>query len=156
MLLVDISLINENGLEIAKYIKNVNPMLKVILLSSHKEGFYVVNALEAGVDGYIHKDSDPEELIEGIHKVLQGEKFFSSEISGMLINNIYKRPQHGHPFLTKTEKRRSFNTECFLQASTDTFYTACGLKPTISQPLHFNSCRKCDEALATCLGNWNI
>lgn len=79
-------------------------MLKVILSSSHKEEFYVVNTLEAGVDGYIHKGSDPEELIEGIHKVLQGEKFFSSEISRMLINNIYKRPQHGHPFLTNREK----------------------------------------------------
>jgi DNA-binding NarL/FixJ family response regulator len=104
VVLVDISLGDENGFEIAKYIKSVNQKLKVILLSSHKEEFYVVNALEAEVDGYIHKDSEPEELIAGILKVLHGEKFFSTEISGMLINTIYNKPNRGIPFLTNKEK----------------------------------------------------
>jgi DNA-binding NarL/FixJ family response regulator len=105
VVLVDISMGKESGLEIAKYIKNVNPGLKVIILSSHKEEFYVVNALEAGVDGYIHKDAEPEELITGIHKVLRGEKFYSIEISGLLINSIYNKPQRGLPFLTSKEKQ---------------------------------------------------
>jgi DNA-binding NarL/FixJ family response regulator len=45
VVLVDISLGKESGLEICKYIKNVNPLLKVIVLSSHKEEFHVINAL---------------------------------------------------------------------------------------------------------------
>lgn len=105
VVLVDISLGKESGLDVAKYIKNVNPSLKVIILSSHREEFYVVNALEAGVDGYIHKDSEPEELITGIHKVLQGEKFYSIEISSLLINSIYNKPHRGLPFLTNKEKQ---------------------------------------------------
>lgn len=105
VVLVDISIGKESGLDVAKYIKNVNPSLKVIILSSHKEEFYVVNALEAGVDGYIHKDAEPEELITGIHKVARGEKFYSIEISGLLINSIYNRPQRGLPFLTNKEKQ---------------------------------------------------
>ncbi len=104
VVLVDISLGKESGLEIAKYIKNVNPMLKVVTLSSHKEEFYVLNALEAGVDGYIHKDADPEELITGIHKIVRGEKFYSIEISSLLINSIYNKPKKGIPFLTNKEK----------------------------------------------------
>jgi DNA-binding NarL/FixJ family response regulator len=104
VVLVDISLGKESGLDVAKYIKNVNPALRVIILSSHKEEFYVVNALEAGVDGYIHKDSEPEELINGIKKVLAGERFYSIEISGLLINNIYNRGDKGLPFLTNKEK----------------------------------------------------
>src|SRR5690606_12117039 len=79
--------------------------LKVIILSSHKEEFYVLNALEAGVDGYIHKDAEPEELITGILKVLNDEKFYSVEISSLLINSIYKKPGRGIPFLTKKEKQ---------------------------------------------------
>ena len=43
VVLVDISMGKESGLEVAKYIKNVNPSLKVIILSSHKEEFYIVN-----------------------------------------------------------------------------------------------------------------
>ncbi len=101
---VDLSLEDESGLDVAKYIKNVTPRLKVIILSSHKEEFYIVNALEAGVDGYIHKDAEPAELISGINKVLKGDKFFSLEISGLLINNIYSKPKAGLPYLTKKEK----------------------------------------------------
>ncbi len=101
---VDISLEDESGLEVARYIKNVNPGLKVIILSSHKEEFYIVNAVEAGVDGYIHKDVDPVELINGVKKVLKGEKFFSLEISSLLINNVYNKPKGGLPFLTQKEK----------------------------------------------------
>lgn len=100
----DISLDNESGLDVAKYIKNVNPALKVIILSAHKEEFYIVNALEAQVDGYIHKDVDPDELLKGVQKVLKGEKFFSLEISSLLINNVYNRPKGGLPFLTNKEK----------------------------------------------------
>lgn len=105
VILVDISLGKESGLEVATYIKNVNSSLKVIVLSSHKEEFYVVNALEAGVDGYIHKDAEPEELIAGIHKVLNGGRFYSIEISSLLINNIYNKPHRGLPFLTNKEKQ---------------------------------------------------
>jgi DNA-binding NarL/FixJ family response regulator len=100
---VDISLSEESGLDVAKYVKNVNPKLKVVILSSHKEEFYVINALEAEVDGYIHKDVDPQELIKGVYKVLKGDTFFSLEISGLLINNLYNRPK-GVPFLTQKEK----------------------------------------------------
>jgi two-component system nitrate/nitrite response regulator NarL len=100
---VDISLSEESGLDVAKYIKNVNPKLKVVILSSHKEEFYVINALEAEVDGYIHKDVEPQELVKGVYKVLKGDTFFSLEISGLLINNLYNRPK-GVPFLTQKEK----------------------------------------------------
>jgi DNA-binding NarL/FixJ family response regulator len=103
--LVDISLGNESGLDVAKFIRKVNPAMKVVMLSSHKEEFYIVNALEAGIEGYIHKDAEPEELIAGLLKVIHGGKFYSLEISGLLINNIYNRPQRGLPFLTNKEKQ---------------------------------------------------
>ena len=104
VMLVDISLQEESGFEVAKYIKKEEPGIRIIILSSHKEEFYIVNAMDAGVDGYIHKDSKPEELILGIKKVFKGEKFYSSEISTLLINNLYAKPYRGLPFLTHKEK----------------------------------------------------
>src|SRR5260221_412579 len=98
--LVDMSLNKESGLDVVSEIKRMRPSMKVIILSSHKEEFYILNALEAGVDGYIHKDSEEDELIIGIKRVLRGEKFYSMEISSLLINNIYNKPQRGLPFLT--------------------------------------------------------
>jgi len=103
--LVDISLGKDSGLEVAKYIKSFNSKTKVIILSGHREEFYLVNAIEAGVDGYIHKDIEPNELLTGIRKVIKGDKFYSSEISNILVNRIYSNKRHeGLPFLTDREK----------------------------------------------------
>lgn len=105
VILVDISLEKESGFEVAKYIKESKSSIKIIILSSHKEEFYVVNAMDAGADGYIHKDSKPEELILGIKKVLKGERYYSAEISSLLIDNMYAKPYRGLPFLTNKEKQ---------------------------------------------------
>lgn len=104
LVLVDISMGKESGLEVAKYIKHTNSKTKVVILSGHREEFYVVSAIEAGVDGYIHKDIDEAELLNGIQKVIKGERFYSMEITNLLINNMYNRPQRGIPFLTRKEK----------------------------------------------------
>jgi DNA-binding NarL/FixJ family response regulator len=103
LVFVDISLEDESGLDVAKYIKHVNPKLKVIILSSHKEEFYVINALESGVNGYIHKNVDASELMKGIAKVLKGDTFYSLEISGLLIESAYRRTRNA-PFLTPKER----------------------------------------------------
>ncbi len=101
---VDLTLGEESGLDVAKYIKNVNPALKVVILSSHKEEFYVLNSIEAGVDGYIHKDVDHDELLKGVQKIIKGERFYSLEISNLLINSAYNKSRVGLPFLTNKEK----------------------------------------------------
>src|SRR5690606_33485290 len=97
--LVDISLGKDSGFDVVRYIKSSGSKTKVAILSGHKEEFYLVNAMEAGVDGYIHKDIDESELLSGISKIHRGEKFYSMEISNLLINNIYNKPQRGLPFL---------------------------------------------------------
>jgi DNA-binding NarL/FixJ family response regulator len=105
LVVIDISLNREMGFDVAQYIMHNNPSLKVIILTAYKEEFYIVSAIEAGVDGYIHKDTEPEELILGINKVLNGEKFYSLEISNLLVGNLYKKNYRGLPFLTTKEKQ---------------------------------------------------
>jgi len=102
--LVDISLEKESGLEVVKYIKTSNPRTKVVILSGHKEEFYLINAMEAGIDGYIHKDIGEQELLSGITRISKGEKYYSLEISNLIINNVFQKPQRGIPFLTNKEK----------------------------------------------------
>lgn len=103
--LVDISVNKECGLDVAHYIKEVHPLIKVVILTSLIEEFYIMNAVEAGIDGYILKDSEPEELIKGISRVMEGEKFYSLEISNLLVGNLYKKNYRGLPFLTTKEKQ---------------------------------------------------
>lgn len=104
LIIVDIALSKQTGFDVAAYIKEYNPSLKVIILTLLKEDFHIMSAVESDIDGYIHKDAEPEELILGINKVLNGEKFYSLEISNILISNLQKRNFKGLPFLTTKEK----------------------------------------------------
>jgi two-component system nitrate/nitrite response regulator NarL len=103
--LVDIALNKDSGLDIVNFIKTRNPAIRVIALTALKDEFNIISAVEAGVDGYIHKDAEPEDLIHGILKVMDGEKFYSLEISNLLVGNLYKRNFRGLPFLTSKEKQ---------------------------------------------------
>lgn len=104
LVIVDITLNKQTGFDIAAYIKEHNPLLKVVILTLLKEDIHIMSAVESDIDGYIHKDTEPEELILGITKVLDGEKFYSLEISNLLISNLQKRNFKGLPFLTTKEK----------------------------------------------------
>ncbi|HTJ51815.1 MAG TPA: response regulator transcription factor [Cyclobacteriaceae bacterium] len=102
--LIDISLEKESGFDAINCIRKLNPDIRIVILSSHKEEFYIVNALEADIDGYIHKNAEPSELIMGLEKVLEGEKFYSLEISNILVGSLYKKNYRGLPSLTSKEK----------------------------------------------------
>ena len=103
--LTDLSFGNSNSFDLIRKIKEFDKMIKVIVLSMHKEEFYIINAIESGADGYLHKDIKEDELIKGIRKVAAGESYYSGFISQILINNIYNRPKRSNqPFLTNREK----------------------------------------------------
>lgn len=105
ILLCDINLENENGIELTYRVKQLYPMIKVIILTMHKEEFYVLKAIEASADGYLHKDILEKELIEGIKRVHAGEKYYSQSISQVVINKLMYRQtgKNGLPSLTSRE-----------------------------------------------------
>ena len=75
--LMDISMPNINGLEVTRSVLKQNPKLKIIILSMYSDEEYVLEALEAGVSGYLAKQSAADTLIQAIQSVMQGNPFFS-------------------------------------------------------------------------------
>ncbi|MDO8489246.1 MAG: response regulator transcription factor, partial [Candidatus Omnitrophota bacterium] len=63
ILLLDISMPKIGGLDIISRVKRVSPQTKIIIISVHKLGAYVLKALRLGVSGYLNKDNVAEELI---------------------------------------------------------------------------------------------
>lgn len=94
----------ECGFDEAQYLKFKNSSLRVIIVSLSKDEFFILSAVEAQIEGFIYKDAEPEEIIMGIDKVVEGEKFYSSEISNLLVRNMHKKNNRGLPFLTAKEK----------------------------------------------------
>lgn len=86
VVILDINMPVLNGIETMKRIKSDFPEVKVIILSMHNESSLIKNLIEIGTDGYLLKNCDQDELIEAIHKVGSGQKYFSSEVTLSLLN----------------------------------------------------------------------
>ncbi|MEI6894958.1 MAG: response regulator transcription factor [Colwellia sp.] len=84
LVVIDISLPDKNGIELVKYMINLAPELKIIIVSMYDENPYVANALEAGVKGYISKRSAGDELLQGIDIILNGNTYLSQDVLNKL------------------------------------------------------------------------
>ncbi|MEW5846777.1 MAG: response regulator transcription factor [Bacteroidota bacterium] len=91
VLLVDISLPEISGIELAKLITTNHPGIKVIILSMHTEQEYIFNSLRNGAKGYLHKSISREELIEAIEQVYNGSEYFSKEVSSIILKSYLRQ-----------------------------------------------------------------
>lgn len=78
--LMDINMPEMNGIEATRIAMEKYPDLKIIVLSMHGEEEYYDQMLEAGVKGFLLKNSDADELIAAIEAVLAGKSYFSQEL----------------------------------------------------------------------------
>lgn len=84
VLVLDISMPGPSGLDILRHLKETRPSLRVLVLSIHPEDQYAVRVLRAGADGYLTKETAPDELIAAIRKVSRGGKYISSSLAERL------------------------------------------------------------------------
>lgn len=75
ILLLDISMPKLGGLDIIAGIKRASPQTKIIIITMHKLGAYVLKALRQGVSGYLNKDNVAEELILALSAVSNGKSY---------------------------------------------------------------------------------
>ena len=87
VLMLDIGLPDGNGIEACATIKQQYPQLRVLMLTSYGELATITRALDAGADGYVLKNSMPEELLEGICAVAAGKRFLCEEANVALQNS---------------------------------------------------------------------
>ncbi len=76
LVLVDMRLKNENGIDFIERAKSIYPGCKFVVLSSSSLAEDCAKAINAGVDGYILKDAFPEDILYAIRTVIKGRKYF--------------------------------------------------------------------------------
>lgn len=77
LVLLDMDMPGENGLDLIRHIKKDHPDLLILILSMHDEVSVVSRAIQAGASGYIGKDCSPQVLVEAIHKVVSTGKYLT-------------------------------------------------------------------------------
>ncbi len=103
IIMLDINLPDCNGSDLCIEIKNKFPSIKIITLSSYGQRSYVEKMMNAGSSAYLHKNAEPEEIIEAIHTVLKGETFYSSFIKEVMHSKSDSKNQSTLPLLTGRE-----------------------------------------------------
>jgi DNA-binding NarL/FixJ family response regulator len=84
VVLLDITMPGESGLDALKELRQNYPHLPVLILSFHPEHRFAVRALKAGASGYITKESATEELVQAVGKVANGGMYVSAALAEQL------------------------------------------------------------------------
>ena len=88
VLVLDVQLPGKNGLDIARALRDEDPRLGVLILSSYPEDQYAVRALRAGARGYLTKASAPELIVEAVRAVAAGRRYISAATASALADTL--------------------------------------------------------------------
>lgn len=88
VVIMDISMPGLNGIEATRKILRDLPHIKIIALSMHDDGRFVINMLRAGASGYLLKDCAFKELAKAIQVVVrEGKSYLSPDITGVVVDS---------------------------------------------------------------------
>ena len=89
LILLDISMPGQNGLQTLKQIKKHDKNVPVLMLSMHSEEQYAMRAIKAGASGYMTKDTASSQLVKAVRKINDGRKYISPEVAELLATDLY-------------------------------------------------------------------
>jgi DNA-binding NarL/FixJ family response regulator len=90
VVIVDISLRGNSGIELIKNIKAIDPAIQVVVLSVHDESVYALRVLKAGAKAYVTKQDIASKVIDAIRKVRKGQMYVSEQVSSQMLNRMVK------------------------------------------------------------------
>jgi len=97
LLLLDISLPDQSGLDVLQAVKKKWPATHVLMLSMHPQEQYAIRALTFGASGYLTKDAAAEELLLAVREIAKNGKYISQSLAHCLafqLNNDSTQPAH--------------------------------------------------------------
>ena len=109
--LMDIVMRGMTGIEATRWIKEQSPNTRVILISGEINKEYNAAGIQAGINGYLPKDCSREILMEAIHSVMKGERYFSPEVTSLVFEAFYLKEKEGKELPKKRSSELSKREE---------------------------------------------
>ncbi|HQF37958.1 MAG TPA: response regulator transcription factor [Opitutaceae bacterium] len=88
LVIVDISLKSQNGIELIKNIKAINPSIQILVLSMHDESIYALRVLKAGAKAYVMKQEVVDKVMEAIRRIRTGKVFVSERVAAQMLSQV--------------------------------------------------------------------
>jgi DNA-binding NarL/FixJ family response regulator len=102
--ILDISMPTMGGIEACREIAQASPHTRTIILTMYREDHYVLEALRAGVAGYVLKSRAGKDLVEAISEVAAGATYLGPDVSHALVK-AYRGQQAATPRLSAREQQ---------------------------------------------------
>lgn len=97
LVLLDLNMKPVSGSEVLRKIKQVSVDTMVVMLTVSDQGEDIAKAIQLGADGYLLKDMEPEDMLEKLSNVSQGQVVMDDAVSSLLANLLKKGEQHQLP-----------------------------------------------------------
>lgn len=91
IILLDLRMPVMDGVETQQKIRNLYPGIKVIILTMEDDEQYILHLISEGVNGYLLKNADPDEMEKAILRVHENDYYFSEDISSLVLKNLNKK-----------------------------------------------------------------
>jgi DNA-binding NarL/FixJ family response regulator len=88
VVIVDLLLGDDDGLELIRTLKDQRPDLPTLVLSMYKESLYAERALRAGARGYVTKQAPTETVLSALRRVLCGTIYVSEAMASALVSKL--------------------------------------------------------------------
>lgn len=90
VVVVDISLKGNSGIELIKNIKAFDPKIQMVVLSMHDESVYALRVLKAGARGYVAKKDVVGKILDAIRCIRKGQMYVSDCVSSQILHRIVR------------------------------------------------------------------
>ncbi len=91
VVLMDINLPKMSGIECLAKLKEANPKLQIVMLTSFEDDELIFNSLKAGASGYLIKQSEPSEILRAVSDVHRGGSAMSSSIARRVVLHFQRQ-----------------------------------------------------------------
>jgi DNA-binding NarL/FixJ family response regulator len=96
VVVMDIALPGVSGIEALRRMRQRRPDANILMFSMYEEAVYADRSMQAGASGYVTKASAPSVLVEAVHTVAEGKKYFSPDIAHELaVRHVSKQDPAG-------------------------------------------------------------
>jgi DNA-binding NarL/FixJ family response regulator len=102
---LDIAMPGLNGLDVARELQRQHLVKATVLLTLHTEDHYVLEALRAGVKGYVLKSQAPQAVAEAIRQAFRGGVYLSPSISRILVDAYVSKREPTDELLSRRERQ---------------------------------------------------
>jgi len=110
VLLTDMDMPHLTGLAVTEALHKELPQIKVLVLSTHTNTEFVLRCARSGANGYILKQSSPEEFVQAIETVNAGQPFFSPDVARVALNQFIRGKGQGPDPSDLTNREREVLT----------------------------------------------